>query len=218
MAELNDPAGDAAASDRTPPFPSYEEFSSDLVTTFSGSGLVIEEARDEFEPGIGERRFECTVRLGPADAPSHYHAHISFAWDALLTYVTAYGAGSDCELYHDDEEAEDCPHQHLQPQALLELEAEFVLGDGGYELQDLGEVNDWVKTADSLLSKAYPADDRPSIHVGIAGLGGTLFVEKFTAEHSWLLDFDQGPDLPTIALQLQATLKLIPALSDRLPI
>ena len=218
MGELLGPSGDESLTDRTPPFPSYEEFSADLVTTLAGAGLTVEEARDEYEPGIGERRFECTVRLSGGETPSRYHAHVSFAWDALLTYLTAYGAGADCELYHDEDEAEDCPHQHLAPQALLELEAEFVLGDGGYELQNISELSDWVSTADALLSKAFTSDDRPSVHVGLASVSGTLLVEKFTAEHAWLLDFEQGPDLTTVGLQLQAALKLVPALADRLPI
>jgi hypothetical protein len=49
-------------------------------------------------------------------------------------------------------------------------------------------------------------------------LGPTVLVEKFTAEHSWLIDFERAPDLTGIAKQIQAALKLIPALADRLPI
>jgi hypothetical protein len=201
-----------------PPFPSYEELASDVLESLDGTGLSIEDVRHEVEPGIGERRFECTIRLSPADPPSRYHAHLSFSWDALLTYVTAFGPGADCELYHDDEEAADCPHQTLAPQPFVELQVEFVLGDGGYELQDVGEVTDWVSTVQGLLSKAFTGEDRPSVHIGLAALGPTVLVEKFTAEHSWLIDFERAPDLAGISKQIQAALKLIPALADRLPI
>ncbi len=204
--------------DRLPPFPTYEEFASDLLESLDSLGLSLEDVRHEHEPGIGERRFECTVRLALQDPPSRYHAHIGFAWDALLTYLSAYGSGADCELYHDDEEAAECPHQHLPPQALVDLEAEFVLGDGGYELQELGELATWVQTAQQILAKAFPGDDKPSVHVGLAALGGTVLVEKFTAEHSWLVDFSGAPDLLAIGTQVQAALKLVPVLADRLPI
>src|SRR5487761_1571977 len=120
-------AGSEPAGADRPTFPSYEEFASDLLEAVDGTGLSIEDVRHHVEPGLGERRFECTVRLSPADPPSRYHVHISFAWDALMTYVATYGSGADC------------PHQHLAPQPFVEVEAEFVLGDGGYELQDVGE-------------------------------------------------------------------------------
>ncbi len=123
--------------------------------------------------------------------------HVSYTWDALLTFISAYGPGADCELYHDDDEAQDCPHQQITPQAFVDVEAEFVLGDGGYELHDLGEVGGWVETVQSLLGKAFSEDDKPSVHVGIAVLGTTTLVEKFTAEHSWFLDFEKQPDLAT---------------------
>src|SRR5207302_10159841 len=83
------------------PFPSYEELAPDLLEALDGAGLTIDDVRHELEPGVGERRFECTVRLAPADPPSHYHAHLTFSWDALMTYVAAYGPGADCDLYHD---------------------------------------------------------------------------------------------------------------------
>jgi len=93
-----------------------------------------------------------------------------------------------------------------------------VLGDGGYELHDLDEVGGWVETVQTLLGKAFSDDDKPSVHVGIAVLGTTTLVEKFTAEHSWFLDFEKQPDLADVAKQIDAALKLVPQLADRLPI
>ena len=49
-------------------------------------------------------------------------------------------------------------------------------------------------------------------------MGTTTLVEKFTAEHSWLLDFERPPDFEGIAHQVQNALRLIPQLADRLPI
>ena len=199
-------------------FPSYEEVSADLIEALDGAGLFVEDVRHHLEPSVGDRRFECTIRLTSGEPPSRYHVHLSFVWDALLTYVAAYGPGADCELYHDDEESQDCPHRQLAPQPFLELEAEFVLGDGGYELHELAELSGWVETVQGLLAKAFRDDDRPSVHVGIASLGTTTLVEKFTAEHSWLLDFERPPDFEGIAQQIQAALRLVPQLADRLPI
>jgi len=54
--------------------------------------------------------------------------------------------------------------------------------------------------------------------VGIASLGSTTLVEKFTAEHSWLLDFEHPPDFEAIARDVENALRLIPQLADRLPI
>jgi len=204
-------------SERPEAFPSYEELASDLLEALDEAGLSIEDVRHELEPGAGERRFECTLRLQPGEPPSRYHAHLSFVWDALLTYIAAYGPGADCDLYHDEEEEQDCPHRHLRPQPFVEIEAEFVLGDGGYELQELGEVAGWLDTVQTLLGKAFPADDRPSVHVGLAALGGSVLVEKLTAEHSWLIDFDEPPDFTAMAQQVLAALRLVPQLADRLP-
>ncbi len=208
--------GAEPSSDR-PGFPSYEEFASDLLEAVDGTGLTIEDVRHHVEPGLGERRFECTIRLA-GEPPPRYHVHLSFVWDALLTFISAYGPGADCELYHDDEEAQDCPHQQLTPQPFVDVEAEFVLGDGGYELHELDEVGGWIETVQTLVGKAFSDDDRPSVHVGIAVLGATTLVEKFTAEHSWFLDFEKQPDLSAIARQIDAALRLVPQLADRLPI
>ena len=195
-------AGSEPAGADRPTFPSYEEFASDLLEAVDAVGLSIEDVRHHLEPGLGERRFECTVRL-TGEPPPRYHVHVSYTWDALLTFISAYGPGADCELYHDDDEAQDCPHQQITPQAFVDVEAEFVLGDGGYELHDLDEVGGWVETVQSLLGKAFSEDDKPSVHVGIAVLGTTTLVEKFTAEHSWFLDFEKQPDLATLAKQIE---------------
>lgn len=208
----------SAGHDGPEPFPTYEELASDLLEALDDAGLSIEDVRHELEPGVGERRFECVVRLQPTDPPSRYHAHLSFAWDALMTYIAAYGAGADCDLYHDEEEEQDCPHRHLRPQPFVEVEAEFLLGDGGYELHDVGEVAAWIDTVQTLLGKAFPEDDRPSVHVALAALGTTVLVEKLAAEHSWLIDFEGPPDLGPIAKQVQAALRIVPQLADRLPI
>ena len=97
----DDPGGEVPQSDVVMSFPSYEELASDLLEAIDAVGLSIEDVRHELEPGIGERRFEATVRLTASDPPSRYHAHLSFSWDALMTYVAAYGPGSECDLYHD---------------------------------------------------------------------------------------------------------------------
>ena len=143
-------------------FPSYEELSADLIEALDQAGLFIEDVRHHLEPSVGERRFECTIRLSSNEPPSRYHVHLSFVWDALLTYIAAYGAGADCDLYHDDDESEDCPHHQLPPQPFVELEAEFVLGDGGYELHDVAEISSWVETVQELLAKVFRDEDRPS--------------------------------------------------------
>jgi hypothetical protein len=44
-------------------FPSYEELSADLIEAIDQAGLFIEDVRHHLEPSVGERRFECTVRL-----------------------------------------------------------------------------------------------------------------------------------------------------------
>jgi len=213
-----EPSGDGPQSDTAQAFPTYEELASDLLEAIDSVGLSIEDVRHEIEPGVGERRFEATVRLTAAEPPSRYHAHVSFSWDALMTYVASYGPGSECDLYHDEDDDVDCPHKHLQPQPFVEIEAEFVLGDGGYELHDVEEVSSWLDVVQSLLGKAFPDDDRPSVHVGMAALGSVILVEKLTAEHSWLVDFEGKPDYVGIAKQLQAALKIVPQLADRLPI
>lgn len=221
MAERANPGGDGAgagAGSEREPFPSYEELASDLLEALDEAGLSIEDVRHELEPGAGERRFECTVRLLPGEPHTRYHAHLSFVWDALMTYVAAYGPGADCDLYHDEDEEQDCPHRHLQPQPFVEVEAEFVLGDGGYELQDIGEVAGWRATVQGLLDTAFPTDDRPSVHIGLAFLGTSALVEKLTAEHSWLIDFDEPPDLGAIARSVEAALRVVPQLADRLPV
>lgn len=211
-----DPADDPTA-ELVPPFPTYEELAGDLLESLEAAGLSIDDVRHELEPGIGERRFEVTVRQGP-DPMSRYHAHLSFTWDALLTYVSANGGASECDLYHDDDDEVECPHQRLRPQPFVEIEVEIVLGDGGYELHDVDEVSSWVDTVQSLLGKTFPEDDRPSIHVGLAALGSVVLVEKLTAEHSWLVDFDGVPDYAAIGKQVAAALKVVPQLADRLPI
>ena len=205
-------------ADRAPSFPSYEEFAAEILDALDSLGLSIEDIRHEVEPGLGERTFECTVRLSPEEATFRYHAHVSFEWDALLTYLATYGPGADCELYHDEEEAQDCPHHRLVPQPFVELRAEFVLGDGGYELQEVAEVSGWITTVQTLLAKAFTGEDRPSVHVGLAALGDSILVEKFSAEHSWLIDFDEELDLGPIGRQIHAALRVLPQLADRLPI
>ena len=75
-----------------------------------------------------------------------------------------------------------------------------------------------MDTVQELLAKVFRDEDRPSVHVGIASLGSTTLVEKFTAEHSWLLDFERPPDFEGIARQVQTALRLVPQLADRLPI
>src|ERR1019366_3734761 len=210
-------AGSEPAGADRPTFPSYEEFASDLLEAIDAAGLATGDGRPHLEPGLGERRGECPVRLN-GDPPPRYHVHVSYTWDALLTFISAYGPGADCELYHDDDEGQDCPHQQITPPPFVAVADRVVLGDGGYELHDLDEVGGWVETVQSLLGKAFPEDDRPSVHVGIAVLGTTTLVEKFTAEHSWFLDFEKQPDLATLAKQIDAALKLVPQLADRLPI
>ena len=212
-----DPAG-GPTQDRPVPFPSYEEFSTGLIEALDDADLTIDDLRHEFEPSVGERRFECIARAGSAEPPSRYHAHLSFTWDALMTYITTYGAGADCDLYHDDDEESDCPHQRLVPQPVVEVAAEFVLGDGGYELQNVEEISGWIETAQSLHGKAFPDEEKPSLHVGVAALGGVVVVERFAAEHSWTIDFTEPPDFARIATQVREALTLAPRLADRLPI
>ena len=159
------------------------------------------------------------IRLNPVDPPSRYYCDLTFSWDALMTYLATYGPGADCDIYHEtEEELEACPHHNNMPAPVVEIEAEFVLGEGGYELQDQTEINDWLEVAQPMLDKAFEGEDKPSIHLGLASLGGVMLVEKFTAEHSWMVEFDPPPDFAGIAKTVKAMLRVIPQLADRLPI
>ncbi len=196
--------------------PNYEEFATSLLETAREHDLAIDDVRHEIEPSSGERRFSALLRLNSAEIGSRYHAHLSFGWDALLTYVTVYGATAECELYHDDDL--DCPHSSLVPQPAIELEGEFILGDGGYDLQSLEEANSWLGTVQVLLAKVFPEENRPSVHIGIVSANGTLIVEKLTAEYSWILDLSSPVDFAEILTQVGAVLAVVPQLADRLPI
>lgn len=196
--------------------PNYEEFAMELLEAVSDSDLAIDDVRHETEPATGERRFMAMVRLASAEPGSSYHAHVSFAWDALLTYLTVYGPGIECELYHDDDT--ECIHRQLPPQPAIELEVEFILGDGGYDLQSLEEASSWLNTISVLLGKVFPDDNRPSVHIGVASSNAMLTVEKLTAEYSWIIDLSSDIDFGEIVTQIRAVLGVVPQLADRLPI
>ncbi len=216
--ELDNPFTDAGPeSPADHHFLAYEDVVADIFEAVTNAGLRVDDMRHDMEPSIGERRFECTVRLDGPDAPTRYHAHISFAWDALMTFISTYGPGRECELYHDDEDLDDCPHQLIDPDPLAEIEVEFVLGDGGYELQNIAEVPGWVESVQQLFGTVYPDGNGPSVHVGMAVIGSATIIEKFSAEHSWLVNVSREGVFTDIAQHIVATLKIAPQLADRLP-
>lgn len=200
-----------------PQFLAYEDIVAEIFDAATHAGLRVDDMRHDMEPSIGERRFECTVRMDTPDQSSKYHAHISFTWDALMTFVSTYGPGRECELYHDADDLDDCPHQMIDPDPLAEIEVEFVLGDGGYELQDIGEIPGWVESVSQLFNSVFPDNDGPSVHVGMAIIGSTTIIEKFSAEHSWLVNVAHESVFDDIARQVHAVLRIAPSLADRLP-
>ena len=118
-------------------FPSYEELSADLIEAIDQAGLFIEDVRHHLEPSVGERRFECTVGSPPASPRRATTSTSASSGTPCSPMWPPTEPASDCDLYHDDDEAEDCPHHQLTPQPFVELEAEFILGDGGYELHEV---------------------------------------------------------------------------------
>ncbi|MHB8392981.1 MAG: hypothetical protein ACYDC5_00420 [Candidatus Dormibacteria bacterium] len=203
-----------AADPDTPYFPTYEELASDLLEGMERVGLVVQDVGHELEPSTGERTFQCTLRLPGSEPPHRYLATVHFHWDALLTYLGTYGPGSECDLYHDDDEA--CTHR--QPHPAIELVTEYDLGDGGYALRELGEVQAWIDTVEGLLARAVPVEDGRVVHLGLTVREGTIWVDRFAAEQVWYLDLTEAPDLTAVCTTIQATLKATPALADRLPL
>ncbi|MGC2192129.1 MAG: hypothetical protein WA751_07325 [Candidatus Dormiibacterota bacterium] len=197
-------------------FPTYEELAAELLDALERSSLVVHDVGHELEPSSGERTFHASVRLPASDPPHRYAATLHFHWDALLTYIGTYGPGSDCELYHDDEEI--CVHRRNAPRPFVELVAEFDLGDGGYELRELSEVHGWLGTVDGLLSRAVPDQEGRTVRVGLAVRDGGIWVERFHAEQAWYLDLSEPPDLNPVCKVIARTLKATPALADRLPL
>jgi len=197
-------------------FPTYEEIASELLEALEAAGLVVHDVRHDLEPSTGERRFECTARLPGGDPPPRYYATLHFHWDALLTYVGAYGGGSECDLYHEDDTP--CPHQSHRPQPFVEIETHYTLGNSGYQLADLGEVPAWVTTVRELLSETFGEEEQPAVRIGLSMSGTSIHVESFYAEHAWFLDADEAPDLAPLCRQVAAVLRLTPTLADRLPL
>ncbi|MGH7666238.1 MAG: hypothetical protein ACREN1_02855 [Candidatus Dormibacteria bacterium] len=197
-------------------FPTYEELAADLLDSLERVSLVVHDVGHELEPSSGERTFHATVRLPVSESPHRYAATLHFHWDALLTYVGTYGPGSDCELYHD--EGVECGHRQRPPRPFVELVVEFDLGDGGYQLRELGEIQGWVSTVEGLLARAVPDQEGRTVRVGLAVRDRTIWVERFWAQQAWNIDLSQAPDLGSACQVIARTLKATPALADRLPL
>jgi hypothetical protein len=197
-------------------FPVYEELASDLLEGLDRTGLVVEDIGHEIEPSTGDRTFRCAAHVGSSEAASRYQASLHFHWDALLTYLGTYGPGSECDLYH--EPGETCSHRAQRPHPGVDLVVEYDLGDGGYQLSDLGEVQAWISTVEALLSRVLPDDDGRVVHLNLAFREGAVWVERFSAEQSWYLDLSEPRDLSPICEMVAATLRATPALADRLPL
>lgn len=197
-------------------FPTYEEFAADLIEELERAQLAAEDVVHEIEPGSGERTFHISVRLGSGEAPSRYGAGLHFHWDALLTYVGVYGPGSECDLYHDEDEA--CAHQGIRPRPFVEVVAEYSLGAGGYQLSDLGELHSWIETVEGLLSRAVPDQEGRTVRMELAVHDGGIWVEHFFAEQSWYLSLGEQNTLSALCEVVAGTLRATPALADRLPL
>ncbi len=197
-------------------FPVYEELASDLLEGLERAGLVVEDINHEVEPSSGDRTFHCSVHPEAAEFPPRYQASIHFHWDALLTYLSTYGPGSECDLYH--EPGEPCSHREGRPHPGVDVVVEYDLGDGGYQLAELGEVSAWFATVEDLLSRVLPDQDARVVHLHLGFREGATWVEKFTAEQSWYLDLSEPQDLEPICSMVAATLRATPALADRLPL
>jgi hypothetical protein len=197
-------------------FPSYEEVAAELLEGLEKSSLVVHDVGHELEPSSGERTFHATVLLPSSEPPHRYAATLHFHWDALLTYVGTYGPGSDCELYHDDEEV--CTHRQNPARPFVELVVEYDLGDGGYELRELTELHGWISTVDGLLSRSVPDQQGRMVRLGLAVREGTIWVDRFFAEQAWYLDLSEPPDFDPVCRVIASTLKATPALADRLPL
>jgi hypothetical protein len=209
-------SGDEAKENGEGYFPTYEELAAELLEGLESRSLVVHEVGHEVEPSTGERTFHATVRLTTSEAPHRYAASLHFHWDALLTYVGTYGPGSDCELYHDEDEV--CSHRQNPPRPFVELVAEYDLGDGGYELRELTELSGWIGTVEGLLGRAVPDQEGRTVRVGLSGRDGGVWVDRFHAEQAWYLDLAEPPDLDPVCQIIANTLKATPALADRLPL
>ena len=197
-------------------FPTYEELAAELLEGLETCSLVVHEVGHEIEPSSGERTFHATVRLATSEPPHRYAASLHFHWDALLTYVGTYGPGSDCELYHDEDEV--CSHQQNPARPFVELVAEYDLGDGGYELRALTELSGWIGTVEGLLGRAVPDQEDRIVRLGLSVRQGGFWVDRFHAEQAWYLDLAEPPDLTPVCHVIANTLKATPALADRLPL
>ncbi len=208
--------GEPRGQDADAYFPTYEEVASELLDCLERTGLTVQDVAHELEPGTGERTFQCTVRAPGGEPPYRYSCSVHFHWDALLTFLGAYGPGSDCELYHEDDEP--CPHQERRPRPTVEVVTEYDLGDGGYQLSELEEMRGWIATVESLLQRAVPDQEELTVRLGLAVREGAIWVDRFFAEQPWFVDLALPPDLSRISEAIAATLKVTPSLADRLPL
>jgi len=103
----------------------------------------------------------------------------SFVWDAC-SLRRRYGPAPTATSTTTTRRPRTAPPQ--LPPAFVELEAEFILGDGGYELHDVAEVSAGWTTVQELLAKSSVTRTPPSMSDRLIGVDH--LVEKFTAEHS----------------------------------
>lgn len=197
-------------------FPVYEELASDVLDSLEHAGLEVEDVSHELEPSTGDRTFHCVAHHAGSGPPYRYQATVHFHWDALLTYLSTYGPGSECELYHGPDEP--CPHRDGRAHPGVDLVVEYDLGDGGYQLSSLAEVTTWVTTVEGMLTRALPDQDARMVRLNLGFRDGNAWVERFSAEQSWYLDLSASLDLGPICSLVASTLKVTPALADRLPL
>ncbi|MGH9075076.1 MAG: hypothetical protein ACRDZQ_13310, partial [Acidimicrobiales bacterium] len=156
-----------------PSLPTYEELAALVLEELEAQELVVEDVGHELEPSSGERTFHAVVRLAGSEPPHRYAATLHFHWDALLTFVGTYGLGVECDLYH--EEGETCAHREATPHPVVELIVEYDLGEGGYQLHDLSEVQGWITTVNKVLARAAPDQDGRTVHLGLAVREGNIW-------------------------------------------
>ena len=105
----------------------YQDIAGQLILAADGAGLETYGIQDQFELVHMSRTFRTLCVPHNWEPPFEIRVQLQFHWSCEQAAYSIYGTEGLCALYHDSDE--ECTHNELDAQPMIELEIEYHLPD-----------------------------------------------------------------------------------------